>query len=243
MRGQKYEQDNMNHNTSRIIVALDYPSAEQASAFIERVTPDSCILKVGKELFTRSGPAFVGELVERGFRVFLDLKYHDIPNTVARACAAAADLGVWMLNVHALGGRRMMEAAREAIEARSDRPLLIAVTILTSMDAGDLAEIGIDSAPADMVRRLAGLASESGLDGVVCSAHEAGMLRRDNGPGFTLVTPGIRPAGSDSGDQRRIMTPAEAIAAGSDYLVIGRPITGADDPQAVLAAINGEIRV
>ena len=232
----------MNQNNPRVIVALDYPSADKALAFVDRVTPESCTLKVGKELFTRSGPSLVEQLVKRDFRVFLDLKYHDIPNTVARACAAAADLGVWMLNVHALGGRRMMEAGMESIAYCAHKPLLIAVTVLTSMNAEDLAEIGIHEQPADMVRKLAGLARDSGLDGVVCSAHEASVLKQENGPEFQLVTPGIRPAGSDVGDQRRIMTPAEAIQAGSDYLVIGRPITEAEEPLAVLEAINTEIR-
>ena len=231
----------MNQHNPRVIVALDYPSADKAMAFVDRVTPQSCALKVGKELFTRSGPSFVEQLVKKGFRVFLDLKYHDIPNTVARACAAAADLGVWMMNVHALGGRRMMEAGAESIANSEHKPLLIAVTVLTSMSAEDLAEIGINESPADMVRKLAALTRESGLDGVVCSAHEASVLKQDNGPEFQLVTPGIRPAGSDAGDQRRIMTPAEAMQAGSDYLVIGRPITGAEEPLAVLDTINTEI--
>jgi orotidine-5'-phosphate decarboxylase len=231
----------MNQHNPRVIVALDYPSADQAMAFVERVTPQSCALKVGKELFTRSGPNLVEQLIKRDFRVFLDLKYHDIPNTVARACAAAADLGVWMLNVHAMGGRRMMEAGIESIANCTHKPLLIAVTVLTSMNAEDLAEIGIREQPADMVRKLAALTRDSGLDGVVCSAHEASILKQDNGDEFQLVTPGIRPAGSDTGDQRRIMTPSEAVAAGSDYLVIGRPITAAEEPLAVLEAINTEI--
>lgn len=225
----------------RVIVALDYPAAEPALALADRLAPGSCRLKVGKELFTRCGPALVSQLVERGFDVFLDLKFHDIPNTVARACAAAAELGVWMVNVHASGGRRMLEAAREALEAAPRRPLLIAVTVLTSLSEDELHEIGFAGTPADNVQRLAGLARTSGLDGVVCSPREVAMLRAVQGPEFRLVTPGIRPAGAAPGDQTRIMTPAEALAAGADDLVIGRPITAAADPMAALAAIHAEI--
>jgi len=176
-----------------------------------------------------------------GFDVFLDLKYHDIPNTVANACRAAADLGVWMVNVHASGGRKMMEAAREALTDHDDAPLLIAVTVLTSMDRNDLSEIGLDIDPADQVLRLANLAKLSGMDGVVCSPREISSLRVDLGDEFRLVTPGIRPAGSATGDQKRVMTPAEAVALGSDWLVIGRPITGADNPLNALNSINAEL--
>ncbi|HSJ49438.1 MAG TPA: orotidine-5'-phosphate decarboxylase [Gammaproteobacteria bacterium] len=225
-----------------VIVALDYPSADAARAFVAGVDPQLCRLKVGKELFTRSGPALVEELVGQGFDVFLDLKFHDIPNTVGQACAAAADLGVWMMNVHASGGRRMMAAAREALEQRGGtRPLLIGVTVLTSMGAEDLAEVGVSVAPADQVMRLADLARVAGLDGVVCSPKESALLRHRLGDDFLLVTPGVRPAGSDIGDQKRVLTPAEAIRQGSDYLVIGRPVTQAEDPVAVLRAINAEI--
>ncbi|WJW76696.1 orotidine-5'-phosphate decarboxylase [Thiohalobacter sp. IOR34] len=232
----------MVNNDPKVIVALDFATAREAEALVERLDPALCRLKVGKELFTRSGPALVESLAGRGFDVFLDLKFHDIPNTVARACAAAADLGVWMVNVHCLGGRRMMAAAREALDqAAGRRPLLIGVTILTSMGPEDLAEIGLSDDPAAQVRRLAELARQAGLDGVVCSPQEAGMLREALGDDFLLVTPGVRPAGSEKGDQRRVMTPADALAAGSDYLVIGRPVTRATDPIAALETINREL--
>jgi len=223
---------------SPVIVALDFPDEASANALVDRLEPSLCRLKVGKEMFTRLGPAFVEGLMDRGYDVFLDLKFHDIPNTVGRACSAAADLGVWMVNVHASGGRRMMEAAREAVESFHDRPLLIGVTILTSLAAEELAEIGYQGSPEDNVRRLAALARDSGLDGVVCSPREAQPLRQDLGDIFLLVTPGVRPAGSDAGDQRRVMTPQEAMAAGSSYLVVGRPVTAAPDPLAALQAIN-----
>ncbi len=225
----------------RVIVALDYPNAEQALRFVEQVTPGQCRLKVGKELFTRGGPQLVERLTALGFEVFLDLKFHDIPNTVARACEAAADLGVWMMNVHALGGQRMMEAAREALAARSAQPLLVAVTILTSHDEQELTQIGLAGTPLDNVSRLAALAADSGLDGVVCSAREAERLKAERGSDFVLVTPGIRPASAASDDQRRVMTPADAMRAGAHYLVIGRPITAAAEPMSVLLTINSEI--
>lgn len=223
--------------TSPIIVALDYADEDSALGLVDRLDPSLCRLKVGKEMFTRLGPAFVGGLRQRGFDVFLDLKFHDIPNTVARACAAAAEFGVWMMNVHAAGGRRMMEAAREALEAFHERPLLIGVTILTSLGDEDLADIGFTGTPEANVRRLAALANDSGLDGVVCSPREAAVLRSDLGNDFLLVTPGVRPAGADVADQRRVMTPADAMAAGASYLVVGRPVTGASDPLAALQAI------
>lgn len=229
-------------NDARIIVALDFPAPEPALALAARLDPAICKLKVGKELFTLAGPELVRQLVGQGFDVFLDLKFHDIPHTVAQACKAAASLGVWMMNVHALGGRRMLEAAREALDATPHRPRLIAVTILTSMGEGDLAEIGLAGTPGENVLRLAGLAQDAGLDGVVCSSREVTALRQARGADFTLVTPGIRPAGSAAGDQKRIMTPAEAIRSGSDYLVIGRPITQAPDPLAAVQAIQEEIR-
>ncbi|MDX1301989.1 orotidine-5'-phosphate decarboxylase [Photobacterium sp.] len=223
----------------KVIVALDYPNQDEALAFVDRIEPGSCRLKVGKEMFTLYGPDFVRKLHERGHSVFLDLKFHDIPNTCSRAVAAAAELGVWMVNVHASGGERMMTASREILEPYGkDRPLLIAVTVLTSMEASDLAGIGISRQPQDQVLSLARLTKNSGLDGVVCSAQEASMLKTELGKEFKLVTPGIRPAGSAAGDQRRVMTPVEAVQAGSDYLVIGRPITQAVDPAAVLAEIN-----
>jgi orotidine-5'-phosphate decarboxylase len=226
---------------SRIIVALDYANPQHALDLVARLKPGQCRLKVGKELFTRGGPALVEALVRQGWEVFLDLKFHDIPNTVAKACEAAADLGVWMVNVHALGGNRMMEAAREALDKRSSRPLLIAVTILTSMGDEDVREIGLAGTPADNVRRLAGMAQQAGLDGVVCSPKEIALLRAQQGENFRLVTPGIRPAGSAKGDQTRVMTPAEAVAAGASYLVIGRPITAAPEPIEALTAIEQEI--
>jgi len=228
-------------NDPKIIVALDYPAAAPALALAERLQPELCRLKVGKELFTASGPALLEQLMRRGFEIFLDLKFHDIPNTTAQACKAAASLGVWMVNVHALGGRKMLEAAREAIAHSTQRPKLIAVTLLTSMAQQDLADIGIAATPADMVLRLAKLACDSGLDGVVCSAQEAWQLRPKYDEGFCLVTPGIRPAGSAADDQSRIMTPLSAIKAGSSYLVIGRPITQAADPLQALLDINQEI--
>jgi orotidine-5'-phosphate decarboxylase len=225
----------------RVIVALDYPTASEALAFSARVTPEQCRLKVGFELFTSAGPAVVESLVGKGFDVFLDLKYHDIPNTVASACAAAARLGVWMINVHTLGGRRMLVAARESIEKMPHRPLLIGVTILTSHSGRDLVEVGLPEDPDAQAARLARLAKEAGLDGVVCSAREASGLRAEHGEGFCLVTPGIRPAGSDHGDQERVVTPRDAIRLGAHHLVIGRPVTQAVDPVTALAAINDEL--
>lgn len=223
---------------SRIIIALDYPSSDTALALAKQLDPQRCRLKIGKELFTRSGPNIVETLAKQGFDVFLDLKYHDIPNTVAKACAAAADLGVWMMNVHALGGGAMMSAARDAIGTHNDRPLLIAVTLLTSMDQVTFNQIGLQGSITDTVLRLAKLVDDSGLDGVVCSAQEATQLRQLHGKDFQLITPGIRPANSVQGDQYRTMTPPEAIAAGSHYLVIGRPITGAENPMAAFEAIE-----
>ena len=223
--------------TSPIIVALDYADEAPAMALVDKLDSSLCRLKVGKEMFTRLGPDFVRRLVGRGFDVFLDLKFHDIPNTAGRACVAAAELGVWMMNVHASGGRRMMAAAREALAPFDNRPRLIGVTVLTSLDAQDLGEIGFAGTPEDNVRRLARLALSSGLDGVVCSPHEAAVLRGDLGDDFLLVTPGVRPAGADIGDQRRVMTPAHAMAAGSSYLVVGRPITAAADPLGTLREI------
>lgn len=225
----------------RIIIALDYAEPRLALEMVTKLEPMRCRLKVGKELFTRGGPQLVQALRNSGFEVFLDLKFHDIPNTVAGACSAAADLGVWMVNVHALGGRRMMVAAREALDKVSQPPLLIAVTILTSMGAQDIHEVGLAGVPADNVARLATLAQESGMDGVVCSPQEVSMLRRQVGEFFRLVTPGIRPAWSAKGDQARITTPVDAVRLGSDYLVIGRPITAAEEPMAALEAIEREL--
>lgn len=224
--------------SSPVIVALDFPGAAPALALADQLSPRACRLKVGKELFTREGPSVVKALQERGFEVFLDLKFHDIPNTTAAAVESAAELGVWMVNVHASGGRRMMTAARERLEKGGYNTLLIAVTVLTSMEAADLAEIGLAVEPLEQVKRLALLTQDCGLHGVVCSAQEATTLRGLTAPGFQLVTPGIRPADSEAGDQRRIMTPEQAQAAGVSYMVIGRPITQAADPAAALAAIN-----
>lgn len=233
----------MNQNVTgpRVIVALDFSRGADALALVDRLDPAACRLKVGKEMFTREGPALVEQLITKGFEVFLDLKYHDIPNTVAAACAVAADLGVWMVNVHASGGRKMMETARERLETFGQRPLLIAVTVLTSMGADDLAELGLTVSPEAQVLRLAALTQSVGLDGVVCSPREAAAIRAQAGRDFRLVTPGVRPASASLDDQKRVMTPADAIAVGSDYLVVGRPITAAEDPLASLAAINADV--
>ncbi|GAB1261957.1 orotidine-5'-phosphate decarboxylase [Aurantivibrio plasticivorans] len=220
-----------------IVVALDFSTEEACIALVNKLDPSKVRLKVGKELFAVAGPELVKKLVAKGFDVFLDLKYHDIPNTVAKAVAAAARLGIWMVNVHASGGSRMMKAAREALNEFGRPPLLIGVTVLTSMDESDLGELGITLSPKQQVQKLAQLAKESGLDGVVCSAQEAHQLKEQCGSEFKLVTPGIRPAGSTADDQRRTLTPKEALSAGSDFLVIGRPITAASDPAAACQAI------
>jgi len=226
----------------RLIVALDYASATAALALAERLDPALCRLKIGKILFTVAGPDIIAALRKRGFDVFLDLKFHDIPNTVAGACQAAAAQGVWMLSVHAQGGERMLAAARQALaQTLSPRPLLIAVTVLTSLTRADLAVVGITATPEQQALRLARLAQTAGLDGVVCSAHEASILRAALGPDFCLVTPGIRPAGSAHDDQQRVLTPAAAIQAGADYLVVGRPVTQATDPLAALAALQADL--
>ncbi|HAX3823385.1 TPA: orotidine-5'-phosphate decarboxylase [Escherichia coli] len=228
---------------SPVVVALDYHNRDAALAFVDKIDPRDCRLKVGKEMFTLFGPQFVHELQHRGFDIFLDLKFHDIPNTVAHAVAAAADLGVWMVNVHASGGARMMTAAREAlVPFGKDAPLLIAVTVLTSMEVSDLADLGVTLSPADYAERLAALTQKCGLDGVVCSAQEAVRFKQVFGQEFKLVTPGIRPQGSDAGDQRRIMTPEQALAAGVDYMVIGRPVTQSADPAQTLKAINASLQ-
>ena len=228
--------------TSKIIVALDYEKEAEALALVDQIDPSLCRLKVGKEMFTTLGINFVKQLHQRNFDVFLDLKYHDIPNTVARAVRSAADLGVWMVDLHASGGLRMMEEAKRILEPYGkDAPLLIAVTVLTSMEDLDLLQIGINASPMEQVLRLAHLTHRSGLDGVVCSPQEVEILRNACGEDFKLVTPGIRPIGADFGDQRRVMTPTAAIRAGSDYLVIGRPITKADNPAEVLRSINASI--
>jgi orotidine-5'-phosphate decarboxylase len=222
----------------RFIIALDFPKVSQAVELAAQLHPSLCRLKVGKELFTQGGPAIVAHLTKLGYEVFLDLKFHDIPNTVAAACRAAVDLGVWMMDVHASGGTAMLEAARNSLEKVSPRPLLVAVTVLTSLTESDLKAIGIIDKPLDQVLRLARLAQSAGMDGIVCSAQEANGLRKTLGDRFCLVTPGIRPAGcKNPDDQRRIMTPREAFASGSDYLVIGRPITKASDPLQALQSL------
>lgn len=225
---------------SKIIVALDFPTEYEAMALVDRLQPSMCRLKVGKELFTRCGPALVKKLVDKNFDVFLDLKFHDIPNTVAKACSAAADLGVWMLNVHALGGEKMMSAAKQALPGEGS-PLLIAVTWLTSSGQSELDALGINEEPQEMVSRLAKMAYNSGMSGVVCSAQEAPVLRSDFGEEFLLVTPGIRLLDSKQDDQCRVVTPEKAIEDGASYLVIGRPITQAEDPCKVLRTINQDI--
>lgn len=226
----------------RVIVALDYPSEAPALALVDQLDPTLCRLKVGKELFTRCGPQLVSNLVNRGFDVFLDLKFHDIPNTVAGAIRVCADLGVWMANVHCSGGTGMLEAARKALENQGGKTLLIGVTVLTSLNRNNLREVGIERSPAEQVLALAALAADAGLDGVVCSGREAGQIQARFGEEFLRVTPGIRPSNySVADDQQRVLTPAQALAEGSSYLVIGRPITGANSPVDVLLAIKREI--
>ena len=230
-------------NSKKVLIALDYDDQETALAFVKQLSPDTCRLKVGKEMFTYFGPEFVKELIELGFDVFLDLKFHDIPNTVAKAVTAAAKMGVWMVNVHASGGYEMMHKAKLALEEFGDRaPILIAVTVLTSMDEPELKRLGINKSPQEQGIYLAKLAKEAGLDGVVCSAQEANVLKAELGEHFKLVTPGIRPEGSEAGDQKRIMTPKQAIEAGSDYLVVGRPITKAANPVKALQDVNESIK-
>lgn len=229
-------------DTPQILVAMDFDNTKSCLEMADRLSPELCRLKVGKELFTAAGPQVVEGLMKKGFDVFLDLKFHDIPNTTAKAVKAAAELGVWMVNVHASGGERMMAAARNELEKRTgENPLLIAVTVLTSMEQSDLMQIGIAREPQEQVLHLASLAKASGMDGVVCSAMEASMLNRELGSEFCLVTPGIRPANAVADDQRRIVTPADAIAAGSHYLVIGRPITQSADPVATCREIAASI--
>ena len=224
---------------ARVIVALDFDDAAKAMALVDQLDPAACKLKVGKEMFTLFGPEFVKSLIAKGFDIFLDLKFHDIPNTVAKACKAAAEMGVWMVNVHASGGMEMMKAAKNAIASSSHpQTKLIAVTVLTSMDQAQLNDVVPEVSPAEQVKKLAQLTADSGLDGVGCSAKEAVMLRETHNDAFLLVTPGIRPAGADVGDQKRVMTPVDAIDAGVSYLVMGRPITQAENPLAALQAVN-----
>lgn len=226
---------------SPIIIALDYPSLDAALCMADQLDPARCRVKVGKELFTRSGPAVLEALHGRGFEVFLDLKFHDIPNTVASAVQAAAEQGVWMVNVHATGGQQMMEAAVKRLDQHGLTTHLIAVTVLTSMQADDLASVGVTGALAEHVERLALLAKQSGLHGVVCSAQESAQIKALCGKNFLKVTPGIRPTFAVANDQQRIMTPADAMKAGSSHLVIGRPVTQASDPMAALESIEAEL--
>lgn len=222
-----------------VIVALDFANEADTLQFVRQLSPDLCQLKIGKELFTATGRQLVEKLVNQGFKLFLDLKYHDIPNTVAQACKVAAEMGVWLVDVHASGGRRMMEAAANAVAPYSQRPNVIGVTVLTSMEQADLRELGFTQSPEELVVNWAKLAQQSGLDGVVCSAQESAVLRREIGESFLLVTPGIRlDTANNADDQRRIMTPHQALKAGSSYLVMGRPITQAQNPAAVLRHIN-----
>jgi orotidine-5'-phosphate decarboxylase len=233
MRGTRLVSD----QGSKLIVALDYSSAERAVDLARKLNPQQVRLKVGKQLFTHAGPDVVRALRDLGFDIFLDLKFHDIPNTVAQAMVAAADLQVWMVNVHALGGSRMMTAAKQALSAYSNPPLLVAVTLLTSMGREDLAELGWDEEPVECVSRLASLAESAGLDGVVCSAAEAAVLSQRQREGFLLVTPGIRQAGDALGDQKRVVTPVDALSAGATHLVMGRSITDSPDPAAAVDTI------
>lgn len=229
---------NMTSHLSPVIVALDFADEKQTLQFVRQLSPELCQIKIGKELFTATGRHLVEQLVNQGFKVFLDLKYHDIPNTVASACKIAAQMGVWMVDMHASGGQRMMEAAAEAVSQFQQRPYLIGVTVLTSMTQTDLAQTGVDRSIDEQVMHLAKLSQQSGLDGVVCSAQEAVILRDQLGKEFLLVTPGIRLNSKSEDDQRRIMTPKKALAAGSSYLVMGRPITRSADPVLLLQQIN-----
>jgi orotidine-5'-phosphate decarboxylase len=232
---------NVNIKDPKVVIALDYADAKSALALVNQLDPSQCKLKVGKELFTSAGPQLVEQLVAKDFKVFLDLKFHDIPNTVAKACEAASNLGVWMLNVHASGGSAMMQSALEGVDKSTHNPYLIAVTVLTSMNQANLDELGVQNNIEDQVVKLASLSEKSGLHGVVCSAMEAERLRTVVNPNFLLVTPGIRPANASADDQTRIMTPSKALSMGASYLVVGRPITQAQSPIEALQAINQSI--
>lgn len=229
-------------NDSKVIVALDYADASSALSLVNQLDPSLCKLKVGKELFTAAGPQLIEKLTSKNFQIFLDLKFHDIPNTVTKACEAASNLGVWMLNVHASGGKTMMQAALEGVDKSKHSPYLIAVTVLTSMSQANLDEIGIENSIENQVLKLAQLTQLAGLHGVVCSALEAQLLRKQLAQDFLLITPGIRPATASKDDQTRILTPTQALAAGASYLVVGRPITQANRPIEALIAINAEIQ-
>lgn len=237
--------ENSSHLDPKIIVALDFADATSALNLVNQLDPSLCKLKVGKELFTATGPRFVEQLIAKNFKVFLDLKFHDIPTTVKKACQAASNLGVWMLNVHASGGTSMMHAAAEGLDigsqSRSTKPLLIAVTVLTSMNQASLNEVGITESIENQVLKLAKLTQQAGLDGVVCSALEAQLLKQHLANDFLLVTPGIRPGSSSLDDQSRVLTPSQALQMGASYLVIGRPITQAARPLEALTLIYKEI--
>ena len=235
--------ENLKITDSKIIIALDYADAASALNLVKQLDPNLCKLKVGKELFTSAGPQFVEKLVSQNFDVFLDLKFHDIPNTVAKACEASSNLGVWMLNVHASGGSAMMQAALDGVNKSKHTPYLIAVTVLTSMNQASLSEVGIENTLEDQVLKLAKLTQQAGLHGVVCSALEAKILRQQLGNDFCLVTPGIRPANVNQDDQSRVVTPQDALNSGASYLVIGRPITQAPNPLKALEHILQEITV
>lgn len=237
------EQPAVSFKDQKLIVALDYPEIDQALKMADLLDPKLCRVKVGKELYTKTGPAIITNLHKLGFDVFLDLKFHDIPNTTANAVAVAAELGVWMVNVHISGGRKMMEACVSKLQKYKSPPLLIGVSVLTSMSKDDLIEIGINSSPEQHVLKLAKLAKDSGLDGAVCSAQEVELLKSELGVDFKLVTPGIRPSFAEKGDQQRIMTPEQAILAGSDYLVVGRPITQAASPLDALNLVIDEMNI
>lgn len=225
----------------RLIVALDVSTGEAARKIVAAVGDSASTYKVGMQLYTAEGPSIVRELVSSGRRVFLDIKYHDIPNTVGAAVVEAAGLGVSMLTVHAAGGGKMLRAALEAAEKMNPKTLVLAVTVLTSLNSGDLETLGVRGGVADQVLRLAALALASGYKGLVASARECAALREEFGHDFVIVTPGVRPAGSGHDDQARVVTPAEAIAAGASHIVVGRPITEAADPAAEARAILGQI--
>lgn len=228
--------------TLKLIVALDFSEKKNALDLVAKLDPRHCALKVGSQMFTLFGTDFVRSLIQLGFKVFLDLKFHDIPNTVAQACRACADLGVWMINVHASGGLAMMQAAKKALEPyKQHKPLLIAVTVLTSMSSDELPEIGLTTTLESQVSRLAQLAYQAGLDGVVCSAFEVAMIKENCSRNFLTITPGLRLPGDDNHDQSRIMTPSEALKLGSDFLVLGRSISQVPDPQKVLARLLQEM--
>ena len=227
----------------KIFVAIDHSNPNVASYLINQLKPELCGIKIGKELFTSAGPKFVQKVVDLGFMVFLDLKFHDIPNTVAQACFTAAKLGVFMLNVHIAGGSAMIEAARDKLDTLTRPPKLIGVTVLTSLNDQDLTNLGFHLTTQALVEKWTNLGQQAGLDGIVCSAMEVKHLREKFQHPFLFITPGIRPQAKTHDDQKRVMTPVAAIEAGSDYLVIGRPITQAKDPMAVLESIQNDLSI